>query len=143
MKYKLIDTDEKYVKVYPYFNNIYKPTENDLYQIQREIERHVDDIGNVEVVQEKQYCFKDEYTTYEEDSLLKLCTEMAYQRDLIDDHYYWRLEWLDKNSEKCSRQINNLEDLLDEITRHKDADIFGNLTQREKALVYMAKLLCD
>ena len=125
MKYKLINTNEKYVKVYPHSNRFYEATESDLHQIKSEIERHIDNIDNVIVTQEKEYWFEDEYADYEEDSLLKLCTEMAYQRDLIDDHYYWTVEWLDNNKEKCSRRVSCLEDLLDEVTRHRDISRYG------------------
>lgn len=143
MRYKLINTDENYIKVYPYSNSYYKATENDLFQIQSEIKRHVDDISNVEITQEKQYYFEDEFSEYTEDSLSRLCIEMAYQRDLINDHYSWTVEWFNNNNEKCCRRINCLEDLLDEVTKHKDINIIGDLTERESVLVDMAKLLCD
>lgn len=143
MKYKLVETGENYIKVYPYFDGSNPITDGDLHNTESEIKRHVDDIAYTEIIKEQQYQFKDEYANYIEDSLVELCTSMAYQRDLLDEYNSWTVWWLDKNKEKCSTYINSLEELLDEVSRHKDINISGNLSERQKILVDMAKLLCD
>lgn len=143
MKYGLVETGEDYVKVYPYSSQGYQYDEKDLYSIEKDIENHIDNIGEVEIVQEYDYHFKDEYADYFEKSLIELCTSMAYQRDLLEEFNSWTVWWLNKNKEKCSTYVNSLEELLEEVSKHKDIIISGNLTERQQILVDMARLLCD
>lgn len=142
MRYELKRSGEDYVKVYPYGTRFYKYSEGDLDVIKSEIERHVDNINGVDVVNEYNYEFKDEYTDYKCSSLKELCEEMAHQRDLIELHSMWELDWCNDNG-KYKRHVGNFEDLLDEVSRHKGITVKGHLTEKEKILVDMAKLLQD
>jgi hypothetical protein len=142
MKYELKRSGENYIKVYPYETNFYKYSNMDLETVKREIERHVDDINSVEITNEYNYTFKDEYTNYECKSLKELCEEMAYQRDLIELNDYWEVTWV-YNNETHRAYVNDFEELLDCVADHKGISIVGDLTKEEEILVDMAKLLQD
>lgn len=140
MKYELKDTEELYVKVYPYSSYWVKPSYCDADCIKREVERHVDDIGSVEVVQERIYTYEEDGTTFEGDNLTELCSEIAYYRDTLTDEVRWEVKWI-RNNEKYSRIIWNLEDLLDCVSRYNCEIVSGSLSENQKALVDVAKSL--
>lgn len=138
MKYKLKDTDEMYVKVYPYNSRFVTPTYRDLQDIEKSIERHVDDIGNVECVQEQIYTYKENDIEYEADSLIKLCSDIAYDRETLNDPCRWKVQWA-RNNEKYSAIAWGLEELLDYVSRYNCKIVEGELNETQKALVDVAR----
>ena len=138
MKYKLKDTDEMYVKVYPYNSVFVTPTYIDLQYIEKSIERHVDDIGSVECIQEKVYTYEENGIEYEAENLVKLCSDIAYDRDILNDPYRWEVKWI-RNNEKYSAVLWELEDLLDYVSRYNCEIVEGELSKTQEALVNVAR----
>lgn len=150
MNAKLIDTEEIYVKVEPKDYFWYRPSEDKEIEsikdqcddIVKDIDRHVDGVGDTSVVVEQKYTFEDYYTNYEADTLQQLCEEMAIQRDLLDINNRWEVTCF-RNNEKHSSFEWELEELLYRIANNNVIKIKGRLNKYQKTLVDMAILLND
>lgn len=142
MKYQFKDTDEMYVKVYPYSSSFINPKHEDMEQMKRGIERHIDNIGSVELYQEELYTYSEGGIDYEAHNLVDLCSNIAYDRDTLNDGYNWRVSWY-RNNEKYWGNIWSLEDLLDCISRYNCIIENGHLSDSQKALVNVARDLYD
>ena len=145
MKYELENTSEMYVKVYPYSNSWRKAKEEDLYEIEREIKRHVDDINDTECIVEQKYLYLDEEAEeeYEGLSLTELCRNVAISRGLIEESdYRWEITW-NRNNEAYRSYVYDFEELLEYVSRYNCEIVKGKLTKEQEVLVEMARELYD
>ena len=145
MKYELENTNEMYVKVYPYSNSWRKATENDLYEIDREIKRHVDDINDTECIVEQKYLYLDDEADeeYEGMSLTELCRNVAINRGLIEESdYRWEITW-NRNNEAYRSYVYDFEELLEYVSRYNCKIVKGKLTKEQEVLVEIARELYD
>lgn len=138
MKYKLKNTDEMYVKVYPYSSWWVKAQFSDMENIKRNIERHVDDIGDIELYQEQLYTYSENDVDFEACNLIDLCSDIAREREILEDACRWTIKWT-RNGKTYSREIWTLEDLLDYVSRYNCDIVSGNLGHRQKILVDIAR----
>lgn len=145
MKYNLENTDEMYVKVYPYSNSWKKAKEEDLYEIEHEIKRHVDDINDTECIVKQKYLYLDDETEeeYEGLSLTELCRNIAISRGLIEESdYRWEVTW-NRNSEAYRGYIYDFEELLEYVSRYNCEIVKGKLTKEQEVLIEIARELYD
>lgn len=151
MKAKLIDTEEIYVKVTPIGFTWYRPTYDERIEfvkdqcddIVKEINRHIDGVGDASIEVEQKYTLEDDYNDYETDTLQQLCEEMAIQRDLLDINDRWEVSWIDNNNERHSSVEWELGELLYRIANNNVIKITGRLNKYQRNLVDMAILLND
>lgn len=139
MKYEFKDSDEMYLKVYPYTFGWNSPTRRDLDDIERSINRHVDDVGCIENIVEQLYVYNDGEYEYESKTFYGLCKEIAINRQLIEDSY-WKISWV-SNNEKYSATIYEFENLLDYVVEYNCEILSGNLTKEQCILVDIAREL--
>ena len=145
MKYELENTSEMYVKVYPYSNSWRKAKEEDLYEIEREIKRHVDDINDTECIVEQKYLYLDEEAEeeYEGLSLTELCRNVAISRGLIEESdYRWEITW-NRNNEVYRSYVYDFEELLEYVSRYNCEIVKGKLTKEQEVLVEIAREFYD
>lgn len=150
-KIKEILTDDIYVKVTPRGSWFGSKDEAEICEsqcedIEKQIKRHIDDIGNTRIVRTYKYTYReDEYTEYEEDSVVKLCKEIAYQRGLISkkEDRTFRYFYLDSNNEKHSSDYDYFEDVLKGVINRNVIKIQGKLSDYQKILIDIAIELND
>lgn len=150
MKAKLIDTEEIYVKVEPKGFTWYRPeydkriefAKDQCDDIIKEIDRHVDGVGDINIEVEQKYTLEDDYTNYETDTLQQLCEEMATQRDLLDINSRWEVTYI-RNNEKYRSTEWDLEGLLYHVSNNNVVKVKGRLNTYQRTLVDMAMLLND
>ena len=145
MKYELENTSEMYVKVYPYSNSWRKAKEEDLYEIERDIKRHVDDINDTECIVEQKYLYLDEEAVeeYEGLSLTELCRNVAISRGLIEESdYRWGITW-NRNNEAYRSYVYDFEELLEYVSRYNCEIVKGKLTKEQEVLVEIAREFYD
>ena len=145
MKYELENTSEMYIKVYPYSNSWRKAKEEDLYEIEREIKRHVDDINDTECIVEQKYLYLDEEAEeeYEGLSLTELCRNVAISRGLIEESdYRWEIIW-NRNNEAYRSYVYDFEELLEYVSRYNCEIVKGKLTKEQEVLVEIAREFYD
>lgn len=150
MKAKLIDTEEIYVKVEPTGFTWYRPEHDKRIEfakeqcddIIKEINRHVDSVGDTSIEVERKYTLEDVYTNYEADTLQQLCEEMAIQRDLLDINSRWEVTYFCNNKKYRSFEWD-LEGLLYHVSNNNVVRIKGRLNTYQKTLIDMAILLND
>ena len=145
MKYELENTSEMYIKVYPYSNSWRKAKEEDLYEIEREIKRHVDDINDTECIVEQKYLYLDEEAEeeYEGLSLTELCRNVAISRGLIEESdYRWEITW-NRNNEAYRSYVYDFEELLEYVSRYNCEIVKGKLTKEQEVLVEIAREFYD
>lgn len=135
---KVIKTNNDYVKVHPYSANYNKHNDRDMEEIEREINRHIDNIGSTEIICEEKCVYNDEeYGEIEGDTLYDICRELAYQEDLIKDNT-WTIEYNDLQNEHHKHSIYNFESILWYIVNNGAIITHGELTDEQKYIVQMA-----
>lgn len=153
-KYNEINKEVKVVIEPKTYNFLRLKDEEDLYkeamytanEIVEGINRHVDDIGDINITEECDYQYQySEYTTLEGSTLTKLCECMAEYEDLItfDEFNNIIIVYLDHNNRECYSRKWSLDDLLYDIANKNVIKIEGKLSKRNKILVTMAQKLND
>lgn len=149
-KIKEILTDDIYVKVTPkgsWFrsNNEAEICESQCEDMEKQINRHTDDVGSTEIVRTYKYIYEeDEYTKHEGNSLKELCEEIAYQRDLITyDNDCFVVKYFDKDFRECTSKEWSFEGLLEHVVEKNIFCIIGKLSDYQKILIDIAIELND